>query len=352
MLQSITSFFKKNKNLVLMLILAGFLVYANALPNQLFWDDDDGIIKNVYLRDWQNFENFFRENLIAGAGLNSNYWRPLLLITYSIEWHLWQDWTPGYHFTNILIHLAAGIALFYLLLKLFKNQAIAFFTALIFLIHPLQTEAVTYVSGRADPLSTLLIFLGLIFYLRSKEPLNSITDQKIRKSQNQAQVKTLSQTKHKPKAWPIILCFVLSLMTKEKSVMIFPGLLLLIDLYLYLKQEPDPALKKSARKTNADQSIHSGKSLSPTRSLSRFLLTELKNLYPYLLIGGFYSLLRATVLNFQNTFNLYNEANPYTESILVRIFTFLKILPEYLFISFAPQNLHMERLVDFQNKIL
>ena len=56
----------------------GLILYANSLNNQMFWDDQDIILNNQYV---QNFDwpKFFSENQIAGAGLTSNYWRPLML---------------------------------------------------------------------------------------------------------------------------------------------------------------------------------------------------------------------------------------------------------------------------------
>ncbi|MBU2025739.1 MAG: tetratricopeptide repeat protein [Patescibacteria group bacterium] len=287
------------RRLVLILVVFGFLIYANSFPNQLFWDDQDAILNNAYIKDLENFENFFKENLIAGAGLNSNYWRPLLLITYSLEWRLWRDWAPGYHFTNAVLHISAAVALFFLLLKLFKNKSAAFFCALVFLIHPLQTEAVTYVSGRADPLSAFLVFLGLISYLNKKTRLT-------------------------------LALFILSLMTKEKNALVFPALIVLVNLYLFFKQRSlknRPAGKPSLKRL--------------TQAVA------LKKIWPYFLVAAVYALLRKTVLNFSDTFNLYGQPNLYTQSILIRAATFLKILPQYLYLSFLPHNLHMERLADF-----
>ena len=152
--------------IILLLIIVGFVLYANSFPNQMFWDDDDGILKNQFIQNWQYFPKYFSENIIAGAGLLSNYWRPILLTVFSLEWHLWKDWAPGYHFVNTSFHITDAVLLFFILLYIFKNRWLAFFTALVFLVHPLQTEAVTYVSGLGDSLSVFFMFLGILFYLK------------------------------------------------------------------------------------------------------------------------------------------------------------------------------------------
>jgi tetratricopeptide (TPR) repeat protein len=292
--------FCRKKKIYLLLFFVGIFIYGNALGNQLFWDDNDGIVNNAYIKDWQYLPNYFSENLIAGAGLSSNYWRPILLVIYSVEWQTWGLWPTGFHLVSILTHILASFLLFRFFQLLTQKKWLAFFSALLFLVHPLQTESVTYVSGLADPLSTVFILLGLIYYLkRGRENI----------------------------LWPVWFFFILALMTKEKALLIFPALLALLELTLFLQN--------TATKIN----------LTPAKA---WFLTKLKLLWPVLAIGSFYTLLRATSLNFQNTFNLYDGPNAYADSILVRTWTFFKIFPEYLKLIFWPFNLHMERLVQIE----
>ena len=197
---------------ILLLVVVGFLLYANSFSNQLFWDDYDSILNNKYIQNWRYLPKYFSENLIAGAGLLSDYWRPMLLTIFSLEWHLWQDWAFGYHFINTSFHIVNAILLFFILFYLFKNYWLSLFTALIFLVHPLQTEAVTYVSGLGDPLSVFFIFLGILFYI------------KYRFSQK------TSSTKNKYYFFSILM-YVLALMSKETAI-IMPGLIFIVDIFL------------------------------------------------------------------------------------------------------------------------
>ena len=134
------SFLTKNWLIAAIFVGVGLSLYANSFSNQMFWDDDDGILNNAFVKDWSYFPQYFSENLIAGASLVSNYWRPMLLAVYSFEWHLWGDSPIGYHLVNTLAHIASAILLFFLLFKLFRRRWLAFLTSLIFLVHPLQTE--------------------------------------------------------------------------------------------------------------------------------------------------------------------------------------------------------------------
>jgi len=110
-----------NSFLVACLIVIGFIVYMLSFQNGLFWDDDDFILKNAYIQDTQYLPKLFSENVIAGAGLVSNYWRPVLLSVFTIEWHLWGAWAPGWHIVNTLFHVGDGVLLFWIL-KLLELQ--------------------------------------------------------------------------------------------------------------------------------------------------------------------------------------------------------------------------------------
>lgn len=289
-----------SKYLVILLFIVGFVLYINTFQNQLFWDDDDSIFKNHYIQNWQYFPKYFSENLIAGAGLLSDYWRPILLSVFSFEWHLWQNWAPGYHFVNTSFHIANAILLFFILFYIFKNRWLTFFTALIFLVHPLQTEAVTYVSGLGDSLSVFFIFLGALFYVKFRVS---------RKTLLKSSFYFLS---------PIM--YILALMSKETAI-IMPALIFVVDFFFLSHHQAELSFKAKLKEIG-------------------------KAILPFLILTGIYVLLRATVLNFVNTFNLYNEKNIFTTNFHVRSFTFFRILTIYFRLLFWPFNLHMERGVE------
>lgn len=288
---------KENKNLVIIVVIVilGFSVFANTFGNQMFWDDDDNILNNQFVHRFE-IDKFFGENLIAGAGLVSNYWRPALLTVFSIEWHLWENSVFGYHFVNVSVHILTTIALFYLLFKLFKNRTLAFLTSLVFLIHPAQTEAVTYVSGLGDPLSGLFTILGIIFYLKFRDsgdrPSNS---------------------------WyyfAAIVMYILALLSKDSAV-VMPALVVLAD-FFYLPAE---------------------------FSIKQKLKIVAQGVWPFFIVFGIYTLLRATSLNFINTFNLYDEQNDFTSSFWTRLFTFFSVMTRYFVLMFWPTNLHFEKII-------
>jgi protein O-mannosyl-transferase len=291
----------KNWQIILIIIILGFAVFANTFQNQMFWDDDDNILNNTFVHSF-SLDKFFSENLIAGAGLSSNYWRPALLTIFSLEWQLWDTSVFGYHFVNTSIHILAAIALFYLLFRLFKHKLLAFLTTLIFLVHPAQTEAVTYISGLGDPLSGLFIFLGIIFYLRFRDSGKASSDN-----------------------WDYfgaIGMYVLALMSKDSAV-VMPALVALVD-FFYL---PKDLTTKEKLKIVA------------------------RAIWPFFVVFGIYTLLRATSLNFINTFNLYNEQNEFTSNFFARLFTFFSVIARYFALMLFPINLHFEKVIPWATSL-
>ena len=277
----------------LLVIAVGFLAYVNTLPNGMFWDDDDFILNNRYIQDLGNWPKYFTENMIAGAGLNSNYWRPALQLVFAVEYRLWGAWTPGFHAVNMAGHILAAILLLGLLQRLFKNKFLSLATALIFLLHPVQVEAVSYVNSFGDSLSVIFILGGLHAYMRWRESGRPAHDS----------------------GWffSALGAYLIALMSKETAI-VMPGLVFLIDWIVIKESLWRPKLAK----------IFGG-------------------LWAFLAMLGGYVLLRATVLNFNNTFNIYHEQNVFTGSFYVRLLTFFKVLWLYAAVIFWPVDLHMER---------
>ncbi len=272
-----------NLYLITILFIITFLCYINTLGNGLFYDDEDFIYKNVYV---QNFSvgDFFTKALTQGTEKLSNYYRPVLMITYGLEYKIFGNNGFIYHLNSLLIHIGVGTILFLLITKVFKNKALGFLTTLLFLIHPMQTEAVSYASGRGDPLALLFMLLCIYFSL-------------------------LSKTKYK-----ILSFFSLILALLSKELAIVTPLLLLVTHLVY---------KKSLTK--------------------KTFIEVLKFSFPYIAITLGYILLRLTVLNFANTLNFYNAQNIYSSNLFVRLNTFVNLLPLYFQLLMFPKTLFIDR---------
>ena len=292
MLERLESLIKKSSSAVLLLSLLGVIVYANALPNELFWDDQDFILMNRFIQDWKYWPHFFTDNVIAGNHLISNYWRPLLQTVFAVEWHLWADWAPGWHAVSIGFHILAGAALFKCLDILFENRALAFLTAAVFIVHPVQTESVVYANSLGDALASFFMFWGIYAYARARK------------------------THARGWWWLSLLAYPLALMSKETGILL-AGYLTLTEFFVLQK---------------------TGSFFSKARR-------AFKGLWPFFCTALGYLALRATVLNFSNSFNFYKEPTAFTSHFSLRVSSFFQTLAAYTGLLFIPYDLRVERVI-------
>jgi tetratricopeptide (TPR) repeat protein len=158
--------------LCLLIIFAGILVYSNAFDGGFIWDDEYLIEKNVFVKDWSNLPKAFTEDFGKGAGKTYGFFRPLQIIAYMVEYSLWGLNVRGYHAVSILAHLLTALSIFWLVNVVFKDKILSLFTALLYVVHPVHTEAVDYLSGLGDPLCVPFLLLSLIMYLKLGEEEN------------------------------------------------------------------------------------------------------------------------------------------------------------------------------------
>lgn len=292
------NFLKANKILlsVLSFLIIGLGIYVNSFQNEFIWDDDDSIVNNVYIQDFRYFPKYFSENLIAGSGQTTNYWRPVLLISFAFDYQLFKLNPLGYHLTNTLLHILVAILGFFLIYTLSRKKfLLSYLPALLFLVHPLQTEAITYIAGRADPLSSVFALLTLIFYVN------------FRKKNNKKYLFFSLGT------------FLLALLTKEQSILL-PALILLVEVCFF------------SNKNNWRQNIK-------------------VPLY-FFAISIIYFISRITFLNFNDILGGANNVTGYNASLFSRLLTFTWVIIKYLALLFVPKNLHMAYEIESITSIL
>ncbi|RMF92401.1 MAG: tetratricopeptide repeat protein, partial [Candidatus Schekmanbacteria bacterium] len=93
--------------------------------------------------------------------------RAITQISYSTNLSLWGFSPFGFHLVNLFFHFLNGILFYLLIAKLTDGDSrLSLLSSAIFLLHPVNVESVTYISGRAGVLSNFFLLLGLIFFMR------------------------------------------------------------------------------------------------------------------------------------------------------------------------------------------
>jgi tetratricopeptide (TPR) repeat protein len=150
------------------------------LQNGFVWDDTALILRDPLIRSWRLIPEGFNHFLFVDATA-SDFYRPIQRLTYTLDYAAFAFRPGPYHLTSLLCHAGAAIALLFfaeeLLLALSvetrRRHLIALLAALTWAIHPGNSSAVIYISGRADPLAAAFGFLGLYLVIRSLRALGT-----------------------------------------------------------------------------------------------------------------------------------------------------------------------------------
>ncbi len=260
-----------------LLIAAALLAYANVYQNAFLFDDEFLLVKNSFLRSWAHAGDLFLGSSTAGFGGSDLFWRPAQMLAYLVLFQLFGLQEYAFHALNVGLHVLNACLLFALAGQWKLPRPASFLAALVWAVHPVHTEAVTYMSATADVMHAGFGLLCLFLWNRRQIALSAI-------------------------------CLALALLSKETAI-VFPALLLA---GLWLKEG-----KLSAK--------------------------EIPGSWPLWLVTAIYLLARLVLLRPENGFSFYENANVYSENILVRVYTFLATLPGYAGMLLAPLDLHMER---------
>jgi tetratricopeptide (TPR) repeat protein len=97
------------------------------------------------------------------------YYRPLITLLYHVDWTLWGFNPAGYHLTNLLWHLLATVLVYRVALRTTGRVAAAWAGAMLFAVLPPHAEAIGWIQGRVDLVSTTFVLLALLALLRARE---------------------------------------------------------------------------------------------------------------------------------------------------------------------------------------
>lgn len=155
--------------MLMWLTLAVCISYANMLSGAFQFDDYNVIVNEPHVHTWASW---FAS---LGSGI-----RPLLKFSYTLNWTMGTG-VVGFHLTNLLIH-SVNTFLVYRLAQVFTRQQwlrdslrhVPLLTALLFAVHPANTEAVSYICGRSTSLMTLFYLAALLSYVTGRTRGNRI----------------------------------------------------------------------------------------------------------------------------------------------------------------------------------
>ena len=163
---------------IIVIILAGFVAYyGDNLDAPFFFDDIPGVVQNESIRNLVDLRRVLHPPA-EGAGIDS---RPVINLSLAINYAAGGLHPRGYRLTNIALHVLGALALFGLVRRTLTLPSVperwrgtalpaAFCTALLWTVHPLQSETVICVIQRTESFVSLWYLLMLYCFVRAAEP--------------------------------------------------------------------------------------------------------------------------------------------------------------------------------------
>lgn len=154
------------KKAICWIIFIGLIVYFNALFNGFVWDDLVFIINNSQVHTL-NLPSLFGYSMFNSSG----YYRPLSAIYFAFAYSLFNSTSFFYHLSQLCLHISNTI-LFFLLFRHFFSKKLSFFLSLIFLIHPIQVESVSFIAASDSEIFFLFGMIALLLGLEKNIKLS------------------------------------------------------------------------------------------------------------------------------------------------------------------------------------
>ncbi len=305
---------------ILLIAIISISIYSNTLKNGFVYDDESTIVKNTLIKDLDNISKLFKNKEYFTTSGEMSY-RPIVTLTYFIDYALYGLKPWGYHLTNLILHAINGAILYIFLtlliqssqssIPVLKHNGTSFnlqssifnlqlIISLLFITHPVLTEAVNAISFREDGLCFLFFVSALILYLKSKMSVFCILSS--------------------------IFFYLLALLSKEMAIT-FPLIIFLYE-WIYGKQPPQsPFVKGDYNSIN-----------SPLLKGVRGLLYN-PYIIGYIAITCFYLYLRFYLFH-----NPYEEVIPIS-TLSERLMTIPYLILKYIILLIAPLSLSANYMI-------
>jgi len=170
---------------ILFIMVIGFVSYSNTFHSPFYVDDTIYITENPIIKDLRHFlePSAVKEYVILGGQNYSQLkMRYIGLLTFALNYRINGDNVTGYHIVNLAIHLTNAVILYLLILSCIgvlrrdfqTSSTVPFLVAMLFVSHPIQTQAVTYLTQRFVLLACMFYLLCLLSYVKSRLASSSL----------------------------------------------------------------------------------------------------------------------------------------------------------------------------------
>jgi hypothetical protein len=158
-------FLKRFLRWEMLIVAAALLCDLNSWGHQFVKDDTSYIAGNLFIQNPRNAFRIFLKPLVPVPLAVGHMYRPMTALSLGANCWIHGLDPDAFHAVNRLIHVMISVGIFWVLRRLLATPSAALLTALLFAVHPIQTEAVTYIEGRSDALAMLFFVFGWLLHI-------------------------------------------------------------------------------------------------------------------------------------------------------------------------------------------
>ena len=150
----------------LLVLIVALGTFANSVRNGFAFDDNTIILEHPVVTEGRVIDaltSSYWPQVVEGAGL----YRPVTLSSFALEWGLWNGHPAGFHLVNLAVHAAVSLLVFFLILEV-STTLPALVGGVLFAAHPVHSEAVANVVGRAELYSALFVLGACLLFWKGR----------------------------------------------------------------------------------------------------------------------------------------------------------------------------------------
>lgn len=152
--------------LLALALLAVAVAYSASPLGNFVWDDRTLIVEEPIVRELQPIGAYFDRTFFGGptGAPTRSFYRPLVTLSFAVDWQVWSGNPMGFHLTNLLLHLACVALVFGVGRRWGASPLAAAIASSVFGLLPRSTEAVAWIAGRTDLLATAFVLAGVLVH--------------------------------------------------------------------------------------------------------------------------------------------------------------------------------------------
>ncbi len=154
---------------VLSILLLALLGHVNSFPGAFHYDDAHSIVENASIRSFARIAELFFDPALFSSEKDMAMYRPLVVLSYRVNYALGGLEAAGYIAVNLLLHACTAVVVLLLLQRWLANGINAWAPAAVFALHPVNGQVVNYVSSRSESMAALAVCAALYFVLGNRD---------------------------------------------------------------------------------------------------------------------------------------------------------------------------------------